>query len=641
MNTTYEQLPSQRAMKLDQAVVDHLHLDAANTTVSRTGGGCSSASAAQISTKLSDGTEKRFFMKTATGPAGKVMVQEDASLKAIHAVVPTLCPQSFGWGSLSSPSSASTYFIVVDFLDPSSPPSPPRRNPGHDHDHDPFHQLPRKSLAEKLAQLHTTPAPVPEGYSTPQFGFPVTTCCGDTPQDNSYKSSWASFYAENRLRFIMQRAEAGNGQDSELRRLVERTISHVVPRLIGDEHLNNGKGVTPVVVHGDLWSGNAGRGSLAGRRVEEVIYDPSSFYGHSEYELGIMRMFGGFGGRFLEEYHRLCPKTEPVGEYEDRVALYEFSPTKITPNKKIKNKKNLIQVSRFLRTRSHPIHPYHHTTTRLELLSSHQRHLQHPTINPTHVIGPPHHIAFSTSTCLKIHSNSNNSNNQTPNNHHNPGAKPTSLLLSPSSSLVSSKSTSKSTSTTKRTMSSDDAYIAFLDKANEDPSKNIATTQQHGPGEHLQTKATDPSQSVPTALSDVEMYYTSDTDEAFEPVALDWSGAAEGQWPSVDKFKALILPSSHTFSASAAAEAEDMQISILSPSSFDPNNHYTTVLHAVKTAANSGGSSSERDLEKVEVKVYRVQMGQTRVEYWVVALDSGAGGGQGRIVGMRAKAIES
>ena len=37
-----------------------------------------------------------------------------------------------------------------------------------------------------------------------------------------------------------------------------------------------------------------------------------------------MRMFGGFGTSFLKEYHDLCPKTEPVDEYEDRVKLYEL-----------------------------------------------------------------------------------------------------------------------------------------------------------------------------------------------------------------------------------------------------------------------------------------------------------------------------
>ena len=37
-----------------------------------------------------------------------------------------------------------------------------------------------------------------------------------------------------------------------------------------------------------------------------------------------MHRFGGFGKAFLDEYHQLCPKTEPVAEYDDRVALYEL-----------------------------------------------------------------------------------------------------------------------------------------------------------------------------------------------------------------------------------------------------------------------------------------------------------------------------
>ena len=56
----------------------------------------------------------------------------------------------------------------------------------------------------------------------------------------------------------------------------------------------------------------------------EVVYDPSSVYGHSEYEIGIMKMFGGFGGGFWSEYEKLVEKSEPVEEWEDRVALYEL-----------------------------------------------------------------------------------------------------------------------------------------------------------------------------------------------------------------------------------------------------------------------------------------------------------------------------
>jgi protein-ribulosamine 3-kinase len=183
-----------------------------------------------------------------------------------------------------------------------------------------------QSLAAKLAKLHTIPAPIPERHDKPMFGFPVITCCGDTPQDNSYKETWAEFYAENRLRFILRRSEKSNGSDKELHSLVETTASKVVPRLIGNEHVNNGEGISPVVVHGDLWSGNASVGIIGSDKGEpqDVTYDSSACYAHSEFDLGIMKMFGGFGGSFMKEYHELCPKTEPVDEYDDRVKLYEL-----------------------------------------------------------------------------------------------------------------------------------------------------------------------------------------------------------------------------------------------------------------------------------------------------------------------------
>ncbi|KAF2271162.1 Ketosamine-3-kinase [Lojkania enalia] len=298
-------------MKLDPAVVKLLDLDPQNTSVSSAGGGgMSSASTSKIATKLGDGTEKMFFMKTGRGREAEIMFKgEHASLNALYNAVPSLCPQSFGHGQFSS--QPSIYFLVTNYLDLSRRSSSRSSAP---------------SLAEKLAKLHTTPAPIPEGYDKPMFGFPVTTCCGDTPQDNEFKSSWADFYANNRLRFILRRAEKSNGSDKELHNLLEATASNVVPRLIGDDHLNKGKGIAPVVVHGDLWSGNASVGVIGtkGGEAEEVVYDPSACYAHSEFELGIMKMFGGFGGSFLKEYHQICPKTEPVGEYEDRVKLYEL-----------------------------------------------------------------------------------------------------------------------------------------------------------------------------------------------------------------------------------------------------------------------------------------------------------------------------
>jgi protein-ribulosamine 3-kinase len=63
-------------MKLDPAVAKLLGLDAATTAVSSAGGGgCSSASTSKIVSKLQDGTETVFFMKTGSGEAAKVMFE--------------------------------------------------------------------------------------------------------------------------------------------------------------------------------------------------------------------------------------------------------------------------------------------------------------------------------------------------------------------------------------------------------------------------------------------------------------------------------------------------------------------------------------------------------------------------------------
>lgn len=208
------------------------------------------------------------------GPNDAMFAGEHASLRALHNAVPSICPQSYGHGFLADEPGKS--FLVTDFLEITSG----RRG-----------KAAGDSLAKKLAKLHTTPAPIPSDHDKPMFGFPVPTCCGDTQQPNDYNASWADFYAENRLRFIEKSSRKSNGKDEELTTLVNRLCDEVVPRLIGDDHLNGGKGVQPVVVHGDLWSGNASVGKLPGMtEAEEVTYDSSACYAHSEYELGDMKM---------------------------------------------------------------------------------------------------------------------------------------------------------------------------------------------------------------------------------------------------------------------------------------------------------------------------------------------------------------
>lgn len=123
--------------------------------------------------------------------------------------------------------------------------------------------------------------------------------------------------------------------------MVENVASLVVPRLISA--VESHAPIKPVVVHGDLWSGNAGYvaagdgegdgGGGKGRSVKDepgeveggVVFDPSSCWAHHEYEFGIMRMFGGFSeDGFWKEYRKTVKRVEPVEEEGDRVRMYEL-----------------------------------------------------------------------------------------------------------------------------------------------------------------------------------------------------------------------------------------------------------------------------------------------------------------------------
>lgn len=99
---------------------------------------------------------------------------------------------------------------------------------------------------------------------------------------------------------------------------------------------------------------------------------------------------------------------------------------------------------------------------------------------------------------------------------------------------------------------------------------------------------------------------------------------------SADRFYRLVQLSSLISPVTDLSNA----ISTLSPAFFDPKNQYASALHAVRAAAVE---HADVDPSAVDVKVYRVELGVTRVEYWVLALHVP----ESRIVGLRAKAVES
>jgi len=70
-------------------------------------------------------------------------------------------------------------------------------------------------------------------------------------------------------------------------------------------------------------------------------------------------------------------------------------------------------------------------------------------------------------------------------------------------------------------MASDDAYAAFLERANQDSGASSAQSQSAS--KKAATKAV--TAAVPAALKSVDAVYASESDEPFEPVSLGWDGA--------------------------------------------------------------------------------------------------------------------
>ncbi|KAF8349671.1 Fructosamine/Ketosamine-3-kinase [Amanita rubescens] len=136
--------------------------------------------------------------------------------------------------------------------------------------------------------------------STKGFGFDVPTFCGATRQPNGWHQSWGECFSA----------------------LLVNLLNQLKARDCYNELCRKGRlEIEPVLLHGDLWSGNVGQDRSTG---EPFIFDPSSYFGHNEADLAIGRIFGGIPQSFFDTYHEYFPKTDPVNEYELRCDLYEL-----------------------------------------------------------------------------------------------------------------------------------------------------------------------------------------------------------------------------------------------------------------------------------------------------------------------------
>ena len=149
------------------------------------------------------------------------------------------------------------------------------------------HDQAMRALGSALARLH--------GVTAPDYGWDRDNTIGATPQVNARSGDWIAFWRERRLGHQLRlAAESGRGGRwlSSGERLLEK-----LPAFFA--------GYTPPasLLHGDLWSGNAGMEASG----EPVVFDPAVYYGDREADLAMTELFGGFSPSFYDAYRAEYP----------------------------------------------------------------------------------------------------------------------------------------------------------------------------------------------------------------------------------------------------------------------------------------------------------------------------------------------
>lgn len=150
-----------------------------------------------------------------------------------------------------------------------------------------------------------------------RFGYDIPTCCGALPQVNDWCDDWVIFFARNRLDHQIQMLIQDYG-DRELNE--NWSILQIRIEKYFQEFKGAGNNIKPSLLHGDLWSGNVGI-VTEGDTEDIAIYDPSSFYGHNEYEFGIASMFGGIPQSFYDGYFKVYKRSS---SFDKRIELYQL-----------------------------------------------------------------------------------------------------------------------------------------------------------------------------------------------------------------------------------------------------------------------------------------------------------------------------
>jgi fructosamine-3-kinase len=160
-------------------------------------------------------------------------------------------------------------------------------------------------LGRALARLHQA--------SPATFGREDRRTTGSRGLPNEPCATWAEFYATQRLAPLARLARDAAALPSVAIAGLERLAQPDRLATLG------GADEPPARLHGDLWAGNR-LVDVAGR---SWLIDPAAHGGHREFDLAMMRLFGGFSADCFAAHEEVHPL---AAGWADRVPLHQIAP---------------------------------------------------------------------------------------------------------------------------------------------------------------------------------------------------------------------------------------------------------------------------------------------------------------------------
>lgn len=231
---------------------------------------------------LADG--RTVFAKTHRDPPAGFFTTEANGLRWLREPGELLVPEVF---AVSDGDDGSPPRLVLEWIEPSTRTT----------------SAGEEAFGSALARLHRV------GSSS--FGREDRRTTGSLALPNDPCETWVEFYGERRLAKLVgiarDRGALSDTTLAALREVIERLGS------IG------GPPEPPARLHGDLWAGNR-MVDVSGR---SWLIDPACHGGHREYDLAMMRLFGGFGPECFEGYQDEWPLADG---WRERVPLHQLAP---------------------------------------------------------------------------------------------------------------------------------------------------------------------------------------------------------------------------------------------------------------------------------------------------------------------------